>query len=124
MNNISPKLSKSDPDPNKKSPLLEENNIIKDVSKVMITNKWYLHHWTNDSTLEYDFLDVSKHLVLVLIIYPAHLWARTPPCHTRALHTSKTRFNVFFFIFWITFIFWCWLLYHMEMAENQKQSAK
>ena len=97
MNNISPKLSKSDPDPNKKSPLLEENNIIKDVSKVMITNKWYLHHWTNDSTLEYDFLDVSKHLVLVLIIYPAHLWARTPPCHTRALNTSKTRFNVYLF---------------------------
>ena len=36
MNNVSPKVSKSDPDPNKKSPLLEENNIIKDVSKVMI----------------------------------------------------------------------------------------
>ena len=36
MNNVSPKVSKSDPDPNKKSPLLEENNIIKDVSKVII----------------------------------------------------------------------------------------
>ena len=32
MNNISPKLTKSNQDPNKKSPLVEENNIIKDVS--------------------------------------------------------------------------------------------
>ena len=31
MNNVSPKLTKSTPDPNKKSPLVEENNIIKDV---------------------------------------------------------------------------------------------
>ena len=34
MNNISPKLTKSNQDPNKKSPLVEENNIIKDVSNL------------------------------------------------------------------------------------------